>query len=69
VIARSATYWPGRSPALCRRQKTRYGTHIQSGFSDEVDTTLLCKWLSESREIQWDYKNIVKRKGSLERLK
>jgi hypothetical protein len=26
-------------------------------------------WLEKSKEIQWDYKNIVKRKGSLERLK
>ena len=25
-------------------------------------------WLQKSREIQWDYKNIVKRKGQLERL-
>ena len=26
-------------------------------------------WLVQAREIQWDYKNIVKRKGRLERLK
>ena len=30
---------------------------------------LLKRWLKESRDIQWDYKNIVKRKGRLERLK
>lgn len=29
----------------------------------------LKRWLEKSREIQWDYKNIVKRKGVLERLK
>ena len=29
----------------------------------------LKRWLKKSREIQWDYKNIVKRKGVLERLK
>ena len=28
----------------------------------------LKRWLKKSREIQWDYKNIVKRKGRLERL-
>lgn len=28
----------------------------------------LKRWLEKSREIQWDYKNIVKRKGVLERL-
>lgn len=29
----------------------------------------LKRWLRKSKEIQWDYKNIVKRKGRLERLK
>ena len=29
----------------------------------------LKRWLKKSKEIQWDYKNIVKRKGQLERLK
>ncbi|TGK50531.1 DUF1801 domain-containing protein [Leptospira kanakyensis] len=29
----------------------------------------LKRWLSQSKKIQWDYKNIVKRKGVLERLK
>jgi hypothetical protein len=28
----------------------------------------LKRWLKKSIEIQWDYKNIVKRKGALERL-
>lgn len=35
----------------------------------EVNTTDLRRWLNKSRDIQWDYKNIVKRKGVLERLK
>lgn len=36
---------------------------------NEVDTHDLQRWLQKSRDIQWDYKNIVKRKGVLERLK
>lgn len=28
----------------------------------------LKRWLQKSRNIQWDYKNIVKRKGKLEKL-
>lgn len=36
---------------------------------DAVNVELLQGWLSESRDVQWDYKNIVKRKGRLERLK
>jgi uncharacterized protein YdhG (YjbR/CyaY superfamily) len=35
----------------------------------EIKTTDLKRWLKKSRDIQWDYKNIVKRKGVLERLK
>jgi hypothetical protein len=35
----------------------------------EIETKDLKRWLKKSREIQWDYKNIVKRKGQLERLK
>ena len=31
----------------------------------EVNTKDLKRWLIKSREIQWDYKNIVKRKGKL----
>ncbi|MCF8277621.1 MAG: DUF1801 domain-containing protein [Flavobacteriales bacterium] len=34
----------------------------------QVDRTDLQRWLGKSRNIQWDYKNIVKRKGMLERL-
>jgi len=35
----------------------------------EIKTKDLKRWLKKSREIQWDYKNIVKRKGKLERIK
>lgn len=34
----------------------------------EVDTIDLNRWLKKSREIQWDYKNLIKRKGKLEKL-
>ena len=36
---------------------------------EEIHITDLQRWLHKSKEIQWDYKNIVKRKGQLERLK
>lgn len=35
----------------------------------EIDSDDLKRWLEKSRDIQWDYKNIVKRRGELERLK
>lgn len=36
---------------------------------DQVDVKALSRWLAKAREIQWDYKNIVRRKGQLQRLK
>ena len=35
---------------------------------DQVDTKRLERWLAKARDIQWDYKIIVPRKGRLERL-
>lgn len=32
----------------------------------EIETSDLNRWLKKAKEIQWDYKNIVKRKGKLE---
>lgn len=37
--------------------------------AEQIDMDDLQRWLEKSRNIQWDYKNIVKRKGVLERLK
>lgn len=42
---------------------------IRYTSADQVDLKDIRRWLKKSREIQWDYKNIVKRKGHLERLK
>jgi len=36
---------------------------------EDINTKDLKRWLSKSKKIQWDYKNVVKRKGVLERLK
>ena len=40
-------------------------------YTDEGQINIddLTRWLNKSEEIQWDYKNIVKRLGVLERLK
>lgn len=35
----------------------------------ELNEEEIARWLVKSEAIQWDYKNIVKRKGVLERLK
>lgn len=55
---------PGLSPeGKFKAAEARYAT------ADAVDLGLLRRWLAECREVQWDYQNIVKRKGRLERLK
>ncbi len=36
---------------------------------EQINSNDLERWLKKSREIQWDYKNIVKRKGQLEPLR
>ena len=35
----------------------------------EINIKDLKRWLDKAQNIQWDYKNLVKRKGKLERLK
>lgn len=32
---------------------------------DQIDETVLRNWLQKARVVQWDYKNLVKRKGQL----
>ena len=36
---------------------------------DQINPDDLKRWVSKSKEIQWDYQNIYKRKGELIRLK
>jgi hypothetical protein len=38
-------------------------------LAEQVNPENLRRWIEKSRTIQWDYKNIVKRKGQLDRLK
>lgn len=63
-------FWSGQSfdePGLSnegsfKAAEARYTT------VGEVNTADLAKWLEKSRSIQWNYKDIVKNKGKLERL-
>ncbi|MBX2971115.1 MAG: DUF1801 domain-containing protein [Cyclobacteriaceae bacterium] len=42
---------------------------IRYASVDEVNVRDVTRWVKKSRDIQWDYKNVVKRKGKLVRLK
>lgn len=63
-------FWSGQSfptPGLKAEGSYKSGT---LRFTDvaQIDVSALQVWLSEARETQWDYKNIVKNKGRLDRL-
>ena len=34
----------------------------------QIDSEALTRWLTKAKTIQWDYKNVVKQQGKLERL-
>jgi hypothetical protein len=51
-----------------RGEKFKDASIIYNNIS-EILKEDLNRWLKKAEEIQWDYKNIVKRKGQLERLK
>jgi Domain of unknown function (DU1801) len=51
-----------------RGQKFKDASIFYNSVTD-VNTNDLIRWLKKAKEIQWDYKNIIKRKGKLERLK
>ena len=65
-------FWSGRDfeeEALhVHGEKFKDASIFYNDFS-EVNLEDLRRWLMKSIDIQWDYKNIVKRKGQLERLK
>jgi hypothetical protein len=65
-------FWSGadfEEKALSIRGKKFKDASIIYSTVDEINTTDLKRWLEKSRDIQWDYKNLIKRKGRLERLK
>ncbi|MBL7983035.1 MAG: DUF1801 domain-containing protein [Flavobacteriales bacterium] len=64
-------FWSGRSFDEEKLIGTSKFKDAQITFTsvDEINKRDLKRWLKKSREIQWDYKNIVMRKGQLERLK
>lgn len=64
-------FWSGQSFDEPGLQKEGSFKAAEARFTSvkDINTNDLGRWLKKAREIQWDYKNIVKRKGVLERLK
>lgn len=64
-------FWSGQSfdePALGVEGKFK-AAEIRYTNVHDINENDMARWLTKAAEIQWDYKNLVKRKGVLERLK
>jgi hypothetical protein len=65
-------FWSGagfEEPGLNVAGKKFKDASVFYNDAAEIDKPALRRWLKKAREIQWDYKNIVRRKGKLDRLK
>jgi hypothetical protein len=64
-------FWSGQSfeEDGLAKEGTFKAAEARYTAADEVDEKKLKRWLAEARDVQWDYKNLVRRKGRLERLK
>jgi hypothetical protein len=63
-------FWSGQSfeePGL-NPEGTFKAAEARYTSSEQINRGDLERWLEKARNIQWDYKNIVKRKGVLEPL-
>lgn len=64
-------FWSGQSfktKGLAKEGSFKAAEARYTAVAD-VDMDSLTRWLAESREIQWDYKNLVRRRGKLLRLR
>lgn len=64
-------FWSGQSfeePGL-EKEGSFKAAEARYTAVDQVDAAQLQRWLANARDIQWDYKNLIRRKGRLERLK
>lgn len=65
-------FWSGadfEEPALNIKGNKFKDASIFFTAVEQINTIDLTRWLKKARDLQWDYKNIVKRKGQLIRLK
>lgn len=65
-------FWSGADfdePALLPGTGKFKDASIFYKSADQIQTDDLARWLEKSRLIQWDYKNLVKNRGQLNRIK
>jgi hypothetical protein len=64
-------FWSGQSfeEEGLKKEGSFKAAEVRYTAADQVNRQNLKRWLAQARAVQWDYKNIVRRKGRLERLK
>ena len=64
-------FWSGQSfeEEGLKKEGTFKAAEARYTAADQVDTEALKRWLAKARDIQWDYRNLIRRQGRLERLK
>lgn len=64
-------FWSGadfEEPALNMKGEKFKDASIFYNSADEINPDDLKRWLKKAETIQWDYKNLVKRKGELVKI-
>jgi hypothetical protein len=64
-------FWSGQSfvEEGLQKEGSFKAAEVRYTSPEQISVKDLKRWLKKSRSIQWDYKNLVKRKGVLEKLK
>jgi len=64
-------FWSGQSfkEEGLKKEGSFKAAEVRYTAADQIDTEKLQRWLAKARDIQWDYKNLISRKGRLVRLK
>lgn len=64
-------FWSGQSfdEDGLQKEGSFKAAEMRYTSANQINKKDLARWLKKAKAIQWDYKNLVKRKGKLERLK
>ena len=64
-------FWSGQSfeEDGLEKEGSFKAAEVRYTSPEQINIKDLRRWLKKSKEIQWDYKNLIKRKGVLKRLK
>lgn len=64
-------FWSGQSfgEKGLKEEGSFKAAELRYTAADQINKKNLKRWLGKARDIQWDYKNLIRRQGRLERRK